>query len=56
LKQNQIDYANRTHDWFNHFLRDREPATWITDGIPFLEKALEKKKAEEARKKAAEDG
>jgi len=53
LKQNQLDYANRTHDWFNHFLRDREPAGWITDGIPFLEKGLEKKKADEARKKAA---
>ncbi|MFT5144396.1 MAG: dipeptidyl aminopeptidase/acylaminoacyl peptidase, partial [Thalassolituus oleivorans] len=48
LKQNQMDYANRTHDWFNHFLRDREPAKWITDGIPFLEKELEKKKAAEA--------
>jgi len=54
-KQNQLDYANRTHDWFNHFLRDREPAKWITDGIPFLQKDLEKKKADEAREKAAED-
>lgn len=53
LKQNQLDYANRTHDWFNHFLRDREPARWITSGIPFLEKELEQEKAEKARKKAA---
>jgi dipeptidyl aminopeptidase/acylaminoacyl peptidase len=55
LRQNQLDYANRTHDWFNHFLRDREPAKWISDGIPFLEKDLEKKKAKEAREKAAKD-
>ena len=53
LKQNQLDYANRTHDWFNYYLRDREPAKWITDGIPFLEKELEQKKADEAREKAA---
>lgn len=55
LKQNQLDYANRTHDWFNHFLRDREPAKWITDGIPFLEKDLEKKKEKEKREKQAKD-
>ncbi|MFT4603914.1 MAG: dipeptidyl aminopeptidase/acylaminoacyl peptidase [Rhodothermales bacterium] len=55
-RQNQMDYANRTHDWFNHFLRDREPAAWIKDGIPFLEKELERKKAEEAREKAAGEG
>ncbi len=56
LKQNQMDYANRTHDWFNHFLRDREPAKWIVDGIPFLDKDLEKKKDKEAREKAAKEG
>jgi len=55
LKQNQLDYANRTHDWFNYYLRDRAPASWITDGIPFLEKELEKEKADEARKKAAKE-
>ncbi len=55
LRQNQLDYANRTHDWFNHFLRDSEPAKWISDGIPFLETDLEKKKAKEAREKAAKD-
>ncbi|MDA1027708.1 MAG: prolyl oligopeptidase family serine peptidase [Bacteroidetes bacterium] len=55
LKQNQLDYANRTHDWFNHFLRDQAPAKWISDGIPFLEKDLEKKKAKEAREKAAKE-
>ena len=55
LKQNQLDYANRTHDWFNHFLRDREPAKAITDGIPFLEKDLEKKKEKEKREKQAKD-
>ncbi len=50
-KENQIDYANRTHDWFNHFLLGQEPAEWITNGIPFLEKELEKKKQKEAKKK-----
>ncbi len=52
-KENQIDYANRSHDWFNHFLRGQEPAEWITNGIPFLEKELEKKKQENAKKKEA---
>lgn len=55
LKQNQLDYANRTHDWFNYYLLGHEPASWITDGIPFLEKELEKEKADEARAKAAKE-
>ena len=50
-KENQIDYANRSHDWFNHFLRGGSAASWITDGIPYLEKELEKKKQAETAKK-----
>jgi len=52
-KENQLDYATRTHDWFNHFLLGEDPAGWITDGIPFLEKELEKKKQRDAKKKKA---
>ena len=55
LKQNQLDYANRTHDWFNYYLLGHEPARWIMDGIPFLEKEIEQKKADEARKEAAKE-
>lgn len=47
-KENQVDYATRTHAWFDHYLRGAEPATWITEGLPFLEKELEKKKQKEA--------
>ncbi len=52
--ENQIDYANRSHDWFDHFLRGREASTWITDGIPYLEKELEKKKQTEAMEKKSD--
>jgi dipeptidyl aminopeptidase/acylaminoacyl peptidase len=49
-KENQLDYATRAHDWFKHFLLDEPPAPWIQEGIPFLQKGLEKKKQREARK------
>jgi dipeptidyl aminopeptidase/acylaminoacyl peptidase len=52
-RENQIDYANRSHEWFNHFLKGAEPAAWITDGIPFLEKELEKKKQEDSAERNA---
>ena len=56
LKQNQLDYANRTHDWFNFYLRDREPAKWITDGIPFLEKEIELQKGSGSQRKSSQGG
>ncbi|MFC1731308.1 alpha/beta hydrolase family protein [candidate division KSB1 bacterium] len=37
-KENQIDYAMRMHEWMKHYLLGEEPAQWITDGLPFLEK------------------
>ncbi|MCP4726053.1 MAG: prolyl oligopeptidase family serine peptidase, partial [bacterium] len=43
-KENQIDYATRTNEWFRHYLLGEEPAKWITDGVPYLEKPTEKKK------------
>ncbi|MFC1565297.1 alpha/beta hydrolase family protein, partial [candidate division KSB1 bacterium] len=43
-KENQIDYGNRANDWFRHYLLGEEPAKWITDGVPYLEKPSEKAK------------
>ena len=48
-KENQIDYANRLHEWFDHYLRGAPPASWITEGLPFREKELEKKKQKDAK-------
>ena len=45
-KQNQIDYATRGNEWFRHFLLGEEPASWITDGVPYLEKPSELEKKE----------
>ena len=37
-KENQIDYHHRIRDWFGHFLKGEEAATWITEGVPALER------------------
>lgn len=43
---NQLDYHRRIIQWFGYYLKDGEPATWITDGVTFLEreKEVERKK------------
>ena len=46
-KENMLDYTLKINEWFDHYLLDKDAATWITDGIPYLDKM----KKEEATKK-----
>lgn len=38
---NQVDYHWRIREWFDHYLRGAEPAKWITEGVPHLERLEE---------------
>ncbi len=44
-KANQIDYQQRILQWFGHYLKNEPAAPWITDGMSFLEREQELKKA-----------
>ncbi|GAA5521963.1 prolyl oligopeptidase family serine peptidase [Aliifodinibius salicampi] len=37
-EENQIDYATRAFEWHEHYLLGKEPADWITEGLPYLER------------------
>ncbi|MCZ6837458.1 MAG: prolyl oligopeptidase family serine peptidase [Planctomycetota bacterium] len=41
VKENQVDYHYRVLEWFNHYVKGEEPAKWITDGVPHLERQKE---------------
>lgn len=43
-KENQIDYATRAFEWHEHFLLGKEPADWITEGLPYIERPEIKEK------------
>lgn len=43
-KENQIDYHHRILDWFGHKLQGQEPAKWIIEGMPHLEREKEIKR------------
>lgn len=34
----QVDYHRRILEWFDHYLRGAEPASWITDGESWVER------------------
>jgi dienelactone hydrolase len=37
-KKNQIDYQRRILEWFGYYLKGEQPAAWITNGLPYLER------------------
>lgn len=37
-EENQIDYATRSFQWHDHYLRGEEAADWIIEGLPYLER------------------
>lgn len=37
LQKNIKDYAVRQSEWFDHYLKDKPPAKWMTDGVPLLD-------------------
>lgn len=45
-KENQLDYTKKVNEYFNHLLKDEEPAEWILKGRTYLEK----RKEEDSRK------
>jgi dipeptidyl aminopeptidase/acylaminoacyl peptidase len=49
-KANQIDYQRRILQWFGHYLKNEPAAPWITDGMSFLEREQELKRAAAAKK------
>jgi dipeptidyl aminopeptidase/acylaminoacyl peptidase len=44
-KPNQIDYHRRVMQWFNHYLKGEPAPDWLKDGVKFLDKDKELKKA-----------
>jgi dipeptidyl aminopeptidase/acylaminoacyl peptidase len=40
-RANQIDYHNRILEWFGHYLKGEEPAAWIREGVPWLDRERE---------------
>jgi dipeptidyl aminopeptidase/acylaminoacyl peptidase len=37
-KKNQVDYQHRIHEWFDHYLKGDTAPTWITNGVPAIQK------------------
>jgi dipeptidyl aminopeptidase/acylaminoacyl peptidase len=37
-KENQIDFLIRMTQFFDHYLKGTQPAKWMMEGVPFLEK------------------
>ena len=35
---NQIDFLIRMTQFFDHYLKGTQPAKWMVEGVPFLEK------------------
>ncbi|MCW9707515.1 alpha/beta hydrolase family protein [Fodinibius salsisoli] len=46
-EENQIDYATRAFQWHEHYLLGKEPADWIKEGLPFLERPAMQEKEED---------
>jgi dipeptidyl aminopeptidase/acylaminoacyl peptidase len=40
-KANQLDYHRRIVQWFAHYLKGEKPASWIQDGVSFLDRERE---------------
>jgi dipeptidyl aminopeptidase/acylaminoacyl peptidase len=43
-KPNQLDYHRRIVQWFGHYLKREPAASWITDGVSFLDREQELKR------------
>lgn len=47
-RQNQMDYAIRMKQFFDHFLKDAPRPEWMEKGIPFLDREKEKERFRKA--------
>lgn len=43
-RENMIDYATRAFEWHDYFLLGKEPAEWILEGLPYLDRPEMKEK------------
>lgn len=48
-KENQLDYAAKVNEFFNHYLLGEKPGEWILKGKKYLEKKTEEEKAAEKK-------
>lgn len=46
--ENRLDYTKKVNEFFNHYLLDKEPAKWISEGVSYVDKM---KKEEKKKKK-----
>jgi dipeptidyl aminopeptidase/acylaminoacyl peptidase len=44
VKANQMDYHRRILDWFDHYLKDQAPKSWIDKGVTVLDREKELKR------------
>ena len=44
-KPNQLDYQRRILQWFGHYLKNEPAPSWITEGVTFLDREQELKRA-----------
>jgi dipeptidyl aminopeptidase/acylaminoacyl peptidase len=51
-RPNQIDYHRRIHQWFAHYLKGEPPAPWINNGLRYIDREKELKKAIPDRSKS----
>ncbi len=42
-KDNQIDFQIRMKEFFDHYLKDAPAPAWMTEGVPFLDRAREER-------------
>ncbi len=42
-RKNKKDFAKRLYQYFDHYLKDAPAPTWMTDGLPMLEKGINQK-------------
>lgn len=47
-RQNQMDYAIRMKQFFDHFLKDAPKPEWMAKGVPFLDREKEKERFRKA--------
>ena len=48
-KENMLDYTKRINVWYDYYLLHKEAPTWITKGLPYLEKMKKQEPAKEVK-------
>ncbi|MBN2535193.1 MAG: S9 family peptidase [Spirochaetales bacterium] len=48
-KENQLDYARKVNEFFNHYLLGEKPGEWILKGRKYIDRKIEEEKAAEKK-------